>query len=272
MLIDHTMNSVKDTFAPKIDVIIPHGMINKPSVCGASYFIDMKVTSFIKTDVPYNTSGIYVILSSINNNGYVGSASNLKLRKYQHFKSLEEKRHINHYIQHHYNKYGKNDIWFGIIESVPRLLDEDIELFKIRLLAKEQYWIDLLQPEFNICKKADSPLGVKRSKSTTSRMKRNHANFSGENHPCYGKHPIHKPRKKEDKPRKKRKIEINPRKLRKKEDRLRNPYKKRTEKQKQSNRISTIKLWQNPEYRKNQIIAMKNGWLKRKIINKICII
>ena len=197
------MNSVKDTFAPKMDVIIPYGMINKPSICGASYFIVMKINGFIRTNIPPHTSGVYVIQSIVNNNGYIGSASDFNSRKQDHFKRLEEGTH-NKNLQPHHDQYGKNDLWFGIIELVKRLPDEDIKIFRVRLLAREQFYIDTLKPEFNVCPTAGSPLGRIQSKKekeerkiiwtnleykkrVSLKMKESHSNFSGENHPNYGK-------------------------------------------------------------------------------------
>jgi group I intron endonuclease len=88
-----------------------------------------------------NTSGIYQIQSIVNDKRYIGSAFHLKQRKKVHFKVLKDGRHNRHF-QNHYNKYGIEDLQFSIIEFCP----------KEKLIEREQYWIDRLQPEFNICK------------------------------------------------------------------------------------------------------------------------
>lgn len=126
----------------------------------------------IRTDIPRKASGIYIIQSIHNNKQYVGSAINLKNRKGTHFTELKRNSHGNLYLQNHYNKYGKPDLWFGIIEFVRRLPNEYDDDFKIRLLATEQYYIDTLKPEFNICKIAGSAmLGRTHSKETCLLLK-----------------------------------------------------------------------------------------------------
>lgn len=160
VLVSYTMNSEKFIFAPKIDAITPYGVTDKPSICGASHFINMKINKLIRTDIPQKASGVYVILSNINSNGYVGSAVNFRSRKSNHFGNLKKGTHHNSHIQNHYNLYSQYDLWFGIIEFVPRLQNEDIKLFGKRLLAREQFYIDTLKPEFNIRPIAGSPFGI----------------------------------------------------------------------------------------------------------------
>jgi hypothetical protein len=52
------------------------------------------------------------------------------------------------------------------------------------LIEREQYYIDLLKPEYNILKRAGSNLGFKHSEATKFRMSINNAK---EKHPFYGK-------------------------------------------------------------------------------------
>lgn len=101
-------------------------------------------------------SGIYKIQSLSNpKKFYIGSAINLKNRKSQHFSLLKKRCHYNKIMQNAYDKY--NDLVFINIEIV----------FNVQLLIiREQYYINSLNPPFNICKKAGSPLGVKHSDST----------------------------------------------------------------------------------------------------------
>jgi group I intron endonuclease len=125
----------------------------------------MKKVLILRTNLP-RYSGIYLIQSSINNNGYVGSAVNLRYRRNGHFNHLQKGIHSNQRLQNHYNKYGDGDLLFGIIEIVHHVPGEDILSFKIRLLAREQYWTDALQPELSIRKKADNNLGLKFSEDS----------------------------------------------------------------------------------------------------------
>ena len=83
-----------------------------------------------------NKSGIYQIRNLVNNKIYVGSASDFYERKSQHFSLLKYGKH-NQKLQNSYNKYGKDNFVFEVIEFV-----ED----KNKLLEYEQYWID----KFNV--------------------------------------------------------------------------------------------------------------------------
>ena len=130
-----------------------------------------------KTKLP-DTSGIYVIRSQVNGKRYVGSAVNLRHRKSGHFCLLEKNRHRNRHLQNHYNKYDKVELQFSIIEYCT----------KEKLIEREQCYIDTLNPEFNICKVANSRLGCIASEETKKKLRKNHHGLSGKNHPMYGKH------------------------------------------------------------------------------------
>jgi group I intron endonuclease len=54
------------------------------------------------------------------------------------------------------------------------------------LIKREQYYIDTLEPEYNILKIAGSSTGFKHSFKTRVLMSLNN---TGENHPLYGKKP-----------------------------------------------------------------------------------
>lgn len=146
-------------------------------------------------------SGIYKIRNIVNNKVYVGSAVDFKDRKCKHFSNLKSKKHHNLYLQNSYNKHGKENFIFEIIEY--------IACNKKLLLEREDYWIDLLkanQREFgyNIRKVASSSLGMKHSKEAKEKisswrigmqfssehkknLSKNHPDFSRENHPMWGK-------------------------------------------------------------------------------------
>jgi len=118
----------------------------------------MKRSAFTKS------SGIYQIQSKINGKKYIGSGINLKERKNRHLRDLEKESHHNGHLQNHINKYGLDDLKFSILEFC----------MKKKLIEREQYYMDLLQPEFNINLKADSPLGIKRSEKTKQKISKIH--------------------------------------------------------------------------------------------------
>lgn len=90
-------------------------------------------------------SGIYKILSKVNNRFYIGSSKNIEKRWKRHLSNLRNNNHVNQHLQRCYNKYGKDNFIFEIIE----LCDEE------ELLIREQYYLDYLKPYekgFNIGK------------------------------------------------------------------------------------------------------------------------
>ena len=101
-------------------------------------------------------SGIYIIFNKMNNNFYIGSAVNLIRRRYRHKTTLNRNRHINPHLQRAWNKYGEDNFFFTIWE----------ECEPDQLLIREQYWMDRLKPEYNICKIAGSCLGRKDTEAT----------------------------------------------------------------------------------------------------------
>jgi len=126
-----------------------------------------------------NKSGIYLITSSVNGKRYVGSAASLRSRKNDHFSALKNRTHINRHLQNHVNKYGLDNLIFSIVEFCT----------KEKLIEREQYYINTLNPEFNICLIAGSSLGVKFSKKAKQKISEAlKGKFTGKNNPMYGIH------------------------------------------------------------------------------------
>jgi group I intron endonuclease len=120
-------------------------------------------------------SGIYQIQSKIKPERiYIGSAVDIGHRWNEHLRKLRNGKHINPKLQHHYNKYGKNDLIFSIL----------IGCAKDDLITIEQFYIDSKKCWFNLCPKAGSSLGLKRSEE--SRKKRSEDSKGEKNH-FYGK-------------------------------------------------------------------------------------
>lgn len=108
--------------------------------------------------------GIYQIKSNINGKTYVGSSISLNSRKRSHFIPLKNGNHSNQHLQRHYNKYGEDSLSFSVICICN----------KERLLIMEQYYIDIFNPKFNICKTAGNHLGFKHSEETKEKMRKPH--------------------------------------------------------------------------------------------------
>jgi group I intron endonuclease len=109
-----------------------------------------------------NKSGIYMIRSiSHKNRFYIGSAICLRLRHNKHFLDLQKNTHHSIKLQRHYNKYGRSDLVFIILE----FCDND------HLKMVEQFYIDKLNPYFNCSKNAYSRLGLKHSPESIEKMR-----------------------------------------------------------------------------------------------------
>jgi group I intron endonuclease len=115
-------------------------------------------------------AGVYIIQSKSNSaRVYVGSASDIKGRWDFHMKQLLAGKHHSKKLQRHFNKYGKYDLIFDVLES-------GCYLCKQHLLSREQGWFTHFEykrrelPFFNNEPIAGSSLGVKRSKETCCRI------------------------------------------------------------------------------------------------------
>lgn len=105
-----------------------------------------------------NCSGIYKITNKINNKIYIGSSKNLYNRIASHISTLKKNKHCNIYLQNTVKKYGIESLYTEIIEYC------DIS----RLLEREQYWINLLKPEYNLTLKVLRKEHTKDSKNKIS--------------------------------------------------------------------------------------------------------
>lgn len=113
-------------------------------------------------------SGIYIIKNKINNYIYYGSTVDFKVRERQHFKNLRKNKHSNQHLQNAFNKYGKENFIFEIIELVE----------KSKLLEIEQRYLDKYvgtKNRYNIAKDAWSPMsGFTHSKEAREKISKTH--------------------------------------------------------------------------------------------------
>jgi len=121
------------------------------------------------------TSGIYKIINKVNGKIYIGSAVCIVNRKRIHWFALRHNKHHSSTLQNAWNKYGENSFIFETIEEVQE---------KGKLIEREQFYLDALSPEYNICKIAGSCLGQKHSEEARQKMSEAH---KGEKHHFFGK-------------------------------------------------------------------------------------
>jgi len=87
-------------------------------------------------------SGVYQIINITNSHKYIGSSVDIRNRWNCHRNTLHNNKHTSIYLQRAYNKYGYFNFFY-------QLLEETINDTKI-LLEREQYYINLLKPEYNM--------------------------------------------------------------------------------------------------------------------------
>lgn len=107
-------------------------------------------------------SGVYKITNKVNGKFYIGSAVDLKEREHEHFRRLSNNTHCNVLLQNSFNKYEKESFIFEVLEFCN----------KKDLIIKEQYYLDTLNPVFNICKIAGNKLGVKHKEESKEKLRR----------------------------------------------------------------------------------------------------
>jgi group I intron endonuclease len=107
-------------------------------------------------------SGVYIITNMITGDRYIGSSKNVYIRLKCHWNLLRKNKHHNHFMQHSWNKYGESVFQYCILELT--------ECIKEILLTREQYYINILKPEFNANPIAATRLGFKQSKETKEKI------------------------------------------------------------------------------------------------------
>ena len=110
------------------------------------------------------SSGIYLITNTLNGRRYVGSAVKPKARWGQHLYRLRRGRHINRHLQSAYDKYGEAVFVFETLE------DGDREF----LTSMEQWWMNMLRPEYNILPTSRSGRGYHHTPDAVSRISAAH--------------------------------------------------------------------------------------------------
>ena len=99
-------------------------------------------------------------MNNLNGKTYVGSAINLSKRLGSYFNEKELNRNLRP-IQDALLKYGHQNFTLEILEYCS----------KAKLLEREQFYLDLLIPDYNILKYAYSLLGFKHSEETLEKLK-----------------------------------------------------------------------------------------------------
>lgn len=113
-------------------------------------------------------SGIYQIMCIANERIYIGSSKHLSQRKDEHFESLRRNVHWNQHLQYSFNKYGRDNFEFSIIEYC--LSEKRLEI--------EQLYLDFIfdpilfdqSKKFNLYPSAGSSRNSKMSEETKRKI------------------------------------------------------------------------------------------------------
>lgn len=104
--------------------------------------------------------GIYKIENKITKDFYIGSSNNIKKRFYFHQWNLQNQNHHSIILQRAFIKYGKENFELIILE----------ECNQKELISREQYYLDTLNPIYNINKIADNCTGRVLSKESRDKI------------------------------------------------------------------------------------------------------
>lgn len=104
--------------------------------------------------------GVYRWVNKTNLNTYVGSSTNICVRMYTYYSLLSLVK-SNRPVDRALLKYGFYNFTLEILEYCN----------KENVLEREQYYLDLLKPEYNIVERAGSTLGYKHTPESLAKMR-----------------------------------------------------------------------------------------------------
>lgn len=123
-------------------------------------------------------SVVYQIRNLANDRCYIGSTLAALKRWRDHRSQLRGNRHHSIILQRAWCKYGEDAFVFEILE----------ECQPERCLEREQHYLDVLNPAYNICRIAGNRLGVSHSEESKIKMSINRiGKHTGKDHHYYGK-------------------------------------------------------------------------------------
>ena len=108
-----------------------------------------------------NKIGTYRWINKVNGNTYIGSSANLSVRMYTYY-SLRSLAKSNRPIDIALLKYGFSNFALEILEYTDK---NNVFFFR------EQYYLDLYKPQYNIVETAGSTLGYKHTLESLDKMR-----------------------------------------------------------------------------------------------------
>ncbi len=132
-------------------------------------------TQILIRDENRHKAAVYMIYNKINNNYYIGSAITNRINT--RFRNHMFHGTGNSNTKKAVNKYGLENFKFVILEYYPGIiLKENLKKGHILLLERENYWINLQNPIYNILKYAiPGPNNYKHNEETREKKKANYS-------------------------------------------------------------------------------------------------
>jgi group I intron endonuclease len=119
---------------------------------------------------------IYKITCTENNKVYIGQTCNIKRRLYEHRYALKHNKHYCEHLQNCYNKYGKKNFKFEIIEDATETnVDE-----------KERFWIEHYNSNDKMFGFNSESGGNKNKQLSNEHRMKISLKVAGRNNPMYG--------------------------------------------------------------------------------------
>lgn len=107
---------------------------------------------------------VYCIVNLITQQIYVGSTVNFYMRVNEHLTGFVRNNHYNKYLKRAALKYGINNFQFFKLENLGSSLSKKL------LIEREQYYIDILKPEYNLLPNAYSHFGARRTQQCKDKI------------------------------------------------------------------------------------------------------
>lgn len=124
-------------------------------------------------------AGTYIIYHNDSKKVYVGSATDLRRRRSEHYRELQRNDHDNKHLQRAWNKYGRGAFTFSVVETCEACDAVAKEQALLDAEIKRVGWRKL----YNQSRVAGSRLGVRHTAATKEKMSRNNTrHFQGKSH------------------------------------------------------------------------------------------